>query len=210
MLLVGELSEHRFHQLTGQGLVLFALWLGGLVPLLRAGWSGRRPSSLAGLLHLTFVATGALCAAAAPGGGAPVLVAVIAVTGGLVWLALPLRPRLRLTLRVDPLLAPVAALAAAVSTPYVLDQIALQNAAVGHHAQNPHPFDMAWLVTALVVLGLLAALFPAVRRLGFVAGLGLAWTGAMGVLLDVDRPFTLLTLISGVGLLLVTARRVRD
>ena len=49
MLLVGELSDHRFHQLTGQGLVLFALWLGGLVPLLRAGWSGRRPSSLAGL-----------------------------------------------------------------------------------------------------------------------------------------------------------------
>ena len=30
-------------------------------------------------------------------------------------------------------------------------EIALQNAATGHHAQNPHFFDMAWLVTALVV-----------------------------------------------------------
>jgi hypothetical protein len=40
MLVVGELSDHRFHQLTGQGLLLFVLWLGGLVPLLRAGWSG--------------------------------------------------------------------------------------------------------------------------------------------------------------------------
>ena len=27
MLLVGELSEHRFHQLTGQGLLLCLLWL---------------------------------------------------------------------------------------------------------------------------------------------------------------------------------------
>ena len=57
-LVTGEPAEHRFHQLTGQGLLLCALWLGGLVPLLRAGWSGRRPSSAAGLLHLTFMATG--------------------------------------------------------------------------------------------------------------------------------------------------------
>jgi DNA-binding CsgD family transcriptional regulator len=69
MLLVWELSEHRFHQLTGQGLVLFALWLGGLVPLVRAGWSGRRPSSLAGWLHVVFMVTGVVCAAAATGGG---------------------------------------------------------------------------------------------------------------------------------------------
>ena len=55
MLVVGELSEHRFHQLTGQGLLLFLVWFAGLVPLLRAGWAGRRPSTAAGLLHLTFV-----------------------------------------------------------------------------------------------------------------------------------------------------------
>ena len=209
MLLVGELTEHRFHQLTGQGLVLFVLWLGGLVPLLRAGWSGRRPSSAAGLLHLTFMATGVVCAAAATGGGAPALVGVIVVTGGLVWLALPLRPRLRLPVQVDPVLAPLALVAAAVSTPYVLDQISLQNAATGHHAHNPHFFDMAWLVTALVVLAVLAAVLPSARRLGVLAGAGLAFTGAMGVLLAADRPFTVAALVVGAAIALVSARRVR-
>jgi len=209
MLLVGELDEHRFHQLTGQGLVLTLLWLGGLVPLLRAGWSGRRPSSAAGLLHLTFVGTGAACAIAATGGGAPGLIVLAAITGALVWLALPVRPRLRLPVQVDPVLAPLALVAAAISTPYVLDQIALQNAATGHHAQNPHFFDMAWLTCILVVLGILAAVFPAVRRLGVVAGAGLAWTGAMGLLLDADRPFTGFALAIGLAILGVSARRVR-
>lgn len=207
MLLVGELSEHRFHQLTGQGLVLLALWLGGLLPLLVAGWSGRRPPSSAGWLHVVFVTTGVVCAAAAPGGGAPSLMGVIAVTGALVWLALPLRPRLRLPVRVDPLLAPAALVAAAVGTPYVLDQVALQNAATGYHAQNPHFFDMAWLVTALVVLAVVAALLPALRRLGVVAGAGLAWTGAAGVLLGADTPFTVLALAVGVAVAAAAARR---
>lgn len=210
MLLVGELSEHRFHQLTGQGLVLFALWLGGLVPLIRAGWSGRRPSSLAGWLHVVFMVTGVVCAAAATGGGAPYLVGIIVVTGALVWLALPVRPRLRLPARIDPALAPVAFVAAAVSTPYVLDQIALQNAAIGHHAQNPHFFDMAWLVTALVGMAMLAALLPGVRRLAAAAGAGLAWTGLMGVvLLDTDRPFMVLALATGAALVAISARRTR-
>ena len=104
MLVTGELAEHRFHQLTGQGLLLFALWLGGLVPLLRAGWSGRRPSSAAGLLHWSFMAAGVVTAAAAPGGGAPALVGIVVVFGALLWLALPVRPQLRLPVRVDPLL----------------------------------------------------------------------------------------------------------
>ena len=56
---------------------------------------------------------------------------------------------------------------------------------------------MAWMVSVLVVLGILAAVFPAVRRLGLLAGAGLAWTGAMGVLLDADRPFTGLALAVG-------------
>ncbi|WP_296604757.1 hypothetical protein [Nocardioides sp.] len=187
MLLVGELSEHRFHQLTGQGLLLFALWLGGLVPLLRAGWSGARPSATAGLLHVVFVVTGCVCSLAAPGGGAPFLTGVIAVTGALVWLAIPVRPRLRLEVRPHPLLTPVALAAAAVATPYVLDQVALQNAATGHHAQNPHFFDMAWLVSTLVVLGVAAAVLPAARVLAVLAGAGLAWTGSIGLVLDADR-----------------------
>ena len=56
---------------------------------------------------------GLACSVAAPGGGAPILAGVIAVTGALLWLALPLRPRLRTELRVDPLLAPLALLSAA-------------------------------------------------------------------------------------------------
>ena len=53
---------------------------------------GRRPSTAAGLLHLTFVGVGLACSVAAPGGGAPILTGLIAVTGALVWAALPLRP----------------------------------------------------------------------------------------------------------------------
>jgi len=36
MLLTGVESEHRFHQATGQGLILFAFWLGALIPLIRS------------------------------------------------------------------------------------------------------------------------------------------------------------------------------
>jgi hypothetical protein len=209
MLVTGELAEHRFHQLTCQGLLLFALWLGGLVPLLRAGWSGRQPSSVAGLLHVVFMAAGIVTAAAAPGGGAPALVGLVVVFGALLWLALPVRPRLRLPVRVDPVLTPLALVAAAVATPFVLDQIALQNSATGHHAQNPHYFDMAWLITTLVVIGILGAVLPAVRRLALVAGAGLVWTGAMGVLLAADRPWTVVLLVLGVPLTVVAARRTR-
>jgi hypothetical protein len=209
MLVTGELAEHRFHQLTCQGLLLFALWLGGLVPLVRAGWSGRRPSSAAGLLHLVFMAAGVITAMAAPGGGAPALVGLVVVTGAMLWLALPVRPQLRLPVGVDPLLTPFALVAAAVATPYVLDQIALQNAATGHHAENPHYFDMAWMVTTLVVVGILGAVVPAVRRLALVAGAGLVWTGAMGVLLATDRPWTVALLLLGVPMTVVAARRGR-
>ncbi|HYO38104.1 MAG TPA: hypothetical protein VER39_00440 [Nocardioidaceae bacterium] len=197
MLLVGELPEHRFHQLTGQGLLLCALWLGGLLPLLRAGWSGRRPSVVTGALHAVVVATGAACAVASPRGGAPVLVGVLAVTGALLWTALPTRPRLHLRVQVDPVLAPLWLVAAALTMPYVLAQIALQNAATGHHADNPHFFDMAWLALALVTLGVLAAVLPALRRLGPVAGAGLTWTGAVGTALGTDRPWTLVALVAG-------------
>src|SRR3954452_22561516 len=94
MLVTGIEPGHRFHQATGQGLLLFALWLGALVPMIRAGWNGRRPSTATGWLHLAFVGTGIACSAAAPGGGAPILVGVITVTGALLWWALPERPLL--------------------------------------------------------------------------------------------------------------------
>ncbi len=194
MLATGTDADHRFHQVTGQGLVLCALWLGGLVPLLRAGWRGRRPSTAAGLLHLAFVGVGALCAVAAPGGGAPALLGVIALTGALVWFALPQRPALRVPVELDPVLAPVALLSAALYTPYALDQIGLQNAATGYHAANPHHFDMAWTVLVLVALAAAAALLPAARAL--VAGTAVASVvvGLAGLAFTPDTTWSVLAL----------------
>ena len=85
----GADADHRFHQLTGQGLVLPALWLGAVLPLIRAGWRGRRPSTAAGYRHLAFVGAGIAASALAAGGGARSSLAVIAVTGVLLWWALP-------------------------------------------------------------------------------------------------------------------------
>ena len=104
MLVTGTDADHRFHQLTGQGLVLTALWLGALLPLVRAGWRGRRPSTAAGYRHLALVGAGIAASAVAAGGGARALLAVATVTGAILWAALPLRPRLRGTVAVDPVL----------------------------------------------------------------------------------------------------------
>ena len=181
MLVTGEPAEHRFHQLTGQGLLLCALWLGGLVPLLRAGWSGRRPSSAAGLLHLAFMATGVVAAAAATGGGAPALVGLVVVIGALLWLVLPVRPRLRLPVQVDPVLTPLALVAAAVRRRTSLTRSRSRTPQPAIHAQNPHFFDMAWMVSTLVVVGdprRGGAGGPSTRA--GRRGTGLVWTGAMG------------------------------
>ena len=58
MLLTGVEPDHRFHQLTGQGEILFALWLLPILALLRAGWHGRRPSPAAGWAHLVLALAG--------------------------------------------------------------------------------------------------------------------------------------------------------
>ena len=88
-LVTGAERDHLFHQITGQGLLLGALWLGGLIPLLVAGWRGVRPGAAAAALHLSVVAGAIVAAALAPGHGG-VFVAVIAVvTGALLWAALP-------------------------------------------------------------------------------------------------------------------------
>jgi hypothetical protein len=197
MLLTGLEPDHRFHQATGQGLVLTALWLGALVPLVRAGWAGRRPPLWAGLLHLVFVGTGLLLAVTAPGGGAPALMGIIAVPGALLWLALPRRPRLRTAVQVDPILAPVALLAAAVFTPYVVDQVGLQNAATGYHAQNPHFWDMAWMTLTLTVAALLGAVLPAARWLVTWLALGATVTGAAGLAFGEGTVWSLVVLALG-------------
>ncbi|HET7195710.1 MAG TPA: hypothetical protein VFI99_12060 [Nocardioides sp.] len=199
MLLTGVESDHQFHQLTGQGLILMALWLGSLVPLLRAGWAGRRPSTLQGLLHLTFMATGTVCSVFAPGGGAPILMGIIVLTGGLVWLALPQRPRLRSPLQLDPIAAPLALVAAAVFTPYVIAQERLQNAATGYHAQNPHYFDMAWMTLALTVLCVLGALLPAARGLVAWLAAGATVTGVAGLAFGEGTTWSLIVLALGLA-----------
>ena len=171
-------AEHRFHQLTGQGLLLTALWLGGLVPLVIAGWRGRRPGVGPALLHLTFVGVGIGCALVAPQGGARELMVIITATGALVWLALPRRPRLRgAVVDLAPASLAAALLTSAAVAPYAVAQIGLQHLATGHHAQNPHYFDMAWLVLVLAVIGVLGSLLRDARGLQLWAGAGIAVTG---------------------------------
>lgn len=166
MLATGELADHRFHQLTGQGEILFALWLWPILAMLRAGWHGRRPGSWAGYLHLALMASGLVCAALAPGGGAPLLVGLITITGALLWVTLPQRPLVRSRVGIDPLLAPLALVGSALLLPYAIDQVALQNAATtGHHAHNPHFFDQAWIAVTMSVVAVAAAAVPAVRGL---------------------------------------------
>lgn len=199
MLVTGVDTDHRFHQLTGQGEILFALWLVPLLALLRAGWQGRRPGTAAGWAHLVLAAAGAGCAVAAPGGGAPLLVGLIVVTGSFVWAALPLRPRLRAGVQVDPLLVPVALVASAVLLPYAVDQIALQNAATtGLHSQNPHFFDMAWISVVLAAYALLAGLFPAARVLATGFAVAMGWLGTAGLALGESTAWSLSVLACGV------------
>ena len=188
MLLTGYESDHRFHQLTGQGVLTGVLWLAGLLPLVVAGWRGRRPSTAAGLQHLAFVAASVVAGLFVPGPGVVALALIIAVTGALVWAALPLRPRLRNAVgALDPALAPVAALTAALHVPFVLGQRALQATSTDEHAQMTHYFDMAWVSLVLVALALVAAVAGSARRLAVwsTAGtlvIGLARFGFTGEL----------------------------
>lgn len=184
MLVTQTEADHRFHQLTGQGLVLVALWLGALVPLVLAGWRGERPSTAAGYRHLALVGVGLVAAAVSPGGGARELMAVVAVPGILLWAVLPLRPRLRARTALDPVLAPLALVVAAVLLPYAVDQLTLQvSTTSGYHAENPHFFDMAWVAGIVTVLALLGAVVPVVRGLHRWVGGACGVIGAAGLLL---------------------------
>jgi hypothetical protein len=179
MLLTGYESDHRFHQATGQGVLTGALWLAGLLPLLVAGWRGRRPSTAAGLHHLAFVAASVVAGLFVPGDGVIAVALIVAVTGALVWAALPQRPRLRGALgALDPALAPVAALTAALYVPFVLGERALQATSTDEHAQMTHYFDMAWVSLALVALALVAADAGSARRLAVWSTAGTIVVGA--------------------------------
>lgn len=194
-IVTGAERDHLFHQLTGQGVLLCALWLGALVPVALAGWRGRRPSPAAALAHVSVVVGAVLAAALAPGNGGLLMAAIVPVTGALLWLALPGRPRLSVD-GVDPVLAPLALGLAALFVPYVLAQAALQRAFADEHARMSHYFDMAWLGTLLIALAVAAALVPAARRLAVVAAGATLVLGACRILLTGEVTWSL----AGVGL----------
>ena len=206
MLVTGTEPDHRFHQVTGQGLVLVALWLGAILPLVRAGWRGERPSTAAGYRHLALVAVGVAASALSPGGGARELMAVITVPGILLWAALPLRPRLRGTVALDPVLAPLALVLAAVLLPYAVDQLALQVAATsGYHGENPHFFDMAWVTAVLAVLALLGAGIREARGLLRWVGGACSVIGGAGLVLGETVVWSASVLVLGVVTLVVAS-----
>ena len=176
-LVTGAERDHLFHQFTGQGLLLGALWLGGLLPMLIAGWRGVRPGAAAGALHLSVVAGAVVAAAMAPGNGGLVVGGILTVTGALVWAALPLRPRV-VPNGLDPVLAPLALAAAALFVPFLIGEAGLQNAMHDEHAEFSHYYDMVWIGVALVLAAVAAATVPAARRLALVAMLGITVVGA--------------------------------
>jgi hypothetical protein len=175
-LVTGAERDHLFHQFTGQGLLLGALWLGGLLPLLVAGWRGVRPSPVAGALHLSVVAGAVVAGALAPGNGGIFVAAVATVTGALIWAALPLRPRITAG-GIDPVLGLLAVAAAVLLVPFAISEAGVQNAMHDEHAEFSHNFDMAWIGVALVLAAVAAAVVPAARRLALWAMLGLAVIG---------------------------------
>jgi hypothetical protein len=208
-LLTGTEADHRFHQVTGQGVLVCALWLAALAPLLLAGLRGRRPSTQTGLHLLAFLGATAVAGILAPEGGAWMVALVGLVTNGLLWLALPLRPRLRGAFDdgLDPVLAPVTLLMAALVTPFALDQADLQHAMGDEHAEMGHYFDMAWVVFVLVALTAAAALSASARRLAVLSTAGLVVVGAARTLFTPDVTWSVLAMALGsVGLLLAVLR----
>lgn len=208
-LVTGAERDHLFHQLTGQGLLLSALWLGAVLPLLIAGWRGARPSSAAALAHVAVVAGASVAAVLAPGNGGAVVAAIVLVTGALVWLALPHRPAVVVS-GLDPVLAPVALASAALFAPFVVSEAALQRGFHDEHAEFSHYFDMAWIGVTLVVLALAAAVAPAARRLALIAMLGTLVVGAARYLGTPEVTWSLLAVgLGAVGAVVAVARLAR-
>ena len=197
-LAAGIEADHRFHQVTGQGLLLCAFWLGGLLPLVRAGWRGVAPSVGASLQSVAVAGTALLVAAFAPGAGGLALAVLCAVSTALLWAALPVRPRLRGQIQgLDPVTAPVALLAASLLTPFIIGEIWHQNHTHDEHTDMAHYFDMAWVSLTMVVLGIVAALVPAARRRAFWTSGGLLLVGASRMAFTPDVTWSLLAMALG-------------
>jgi hypothetical protein len=205
-LATGTEADHRFHQVTGQGLLMCALWLWPVLALARAGMRGRRPATQVALLHLAVAVAAVVPGALAPEGGGGFVAVVIAVTGALLWAALPVRPHLG-GVRLDVVHAPLALLAGALATPFVVGELDLQRAMSNEHAEMAHYFDMAFVSLTLVGMLAAAALSPAGRRLALPAGAGLVLTGASRWVFTGETTWSLLAVLLGAACALAGARR---
>jgi hypothetical protein len=207
-LATGVQADHRFHQVTGQGLLLSVLWLAGLVPLVRAGLRGRRPSTVSGMHHLAFLAATLTVAVLSPGDGIAGVAVGTAVLTALLWTALPLRPDLRAAgVGLDLLLVPLALLTTALLTPFVLGQVDLQHTLVDEHAELAHYVDMAWVSLAVIALGACAAVSSAARSLAVWSSGGLLVIGAARLAFTPDRTWSGLAVgLGATGVLLGLAR----
>ena len=165
-------GEHRFHDLTGTGVVLGVLWLGAVLGLARHG--GRRPAALAQLLGLGAAAA----VATALSGESPILPLVVTLPG-LVVLAAPRSDRVELRrLRPSPALAALAVAAAVPLVPYAAGQGHLQSVSHDAHASLEHYFDMAWIALAIPVTAGVTAL--GIRGWRFPAGCAAAAAAIFG------------------------------
>jgi hypothetical protein len=210
-LATGTEADHRFHQVTGQGLLLAALWLGGVLPLGWAGLRGRRPATPAALQHLAFVAATLLAVPLAPGNGVVAVGAITAASGALLWAALPVTPDLRGAFRdgLDPVLAPVALLTAAVVVPFALGDAELQRGMVDEHAEMTHYFDMAWVTFVLVAMAAVGALSARARVLAVGATAGLLLTGVSRLVFTTNVMWSWVAIVLGAAGLAVALLRER-
>jgi hypothetical protein len=164
-------GEHRFHDLTGVGVVLGVLWLGAVIGLVREG--GRRPAALAQLLGVGVAAA----VATALSGESPVLPVVVLVPGVVLLALRSDRTDLR-RLRPSPAIAALAIAAAVPLVPYAVGQAHLQAASHDAHASLEHYFDMAWIALAIPVTAGVAAL--GIRGWRFPAGCAAAAAAIFG------------------------------
>jgi hypothetical protein len=213
-LVTGTESEHRFHQLTGQGLLLTVLWLGGLAPLVRAGWRGRAPSVASVCLALSVGVAGVGVGVAAPGHGGLALAVIAAVTSAVLYAVLPVRTSLRSSenrLRgADPVAAVVTVGLAVLAAFFVGDQVDLQNHSGNEHAEMAHYFDMAWVSVIPVLLAVAATVLPAARRLLLVAAVAVAYVGLMRWAITPDVTWSVAAMAVGVaGSAVAVVRRPR-
>ena len=163
---------HRFHDLTGTGIVLAILWLGAVARLARG--SDRHPAALLQLLSVPLTAA----AATVLSGESPVVPVVVAVPA----LALLALHGDRAALRVIRPNAAVAALAVGAAVPltlYAVGQGHTQSVSTDAHAQMEHYFDMAWIALLIPATTAVAAL--GVRGWRWAAGCAAAGAGLLGV-----------------------------